>query len=111
MAPEIRHWPEQTPERRAYDAVRSVPVQEENDTNRLGYHLFLHLKGELPDLDEVLHVAQARLLCSKDEAKRLIAAALADTPIGRGDPDATAEAASTAEAGMSEAGGAESESK
>lgn len=92
MAPEIRQWPEQTPERRAYDAVRSVPVQEENDRNRLGYHLFLHLKGELPDLDDVLHVAQPRLRCSRDEAKRLITAALAETPDGGQDEEkATAD--------------------
>ena len=76
MAPEIRHWPDGTMERRAYEAVGSVPVQEENDRNRLGYHLLLHLRGELPDLDGVLHVAQGRLLCGRDEAKRIISAAL-----------------------------------
>ena len=82
MAPEIRQWPAQSPERRAYDAVAAVPVQEEIDRNRLGYHLFLHLKGELPDLDEVLHVAQPRLRCTKEEAKRLLLAAIADAPDG-----------------------------
>lgn len=110
MAPEIRHWPEQTAERRAYDAVRSVPVQEENDRNRLGYHVFLYLKGEFPDLDETLHVAQPRLRCSKEEAKRLISAALADTPTDGVNPSVT-NADGSADVDVIEAGGTESGSQ
>ena len=83
MAPVVKPWPEASMERRAYDAVRSVPVQEENDRNRLGYHIFLFVKGEYPSIEEAIHVAQPRLHCGKEEAVRIISAALAETPIGQ----------------------------
>ncbi len=80
MTPGIQQWPDESLERKAYDAVKPVPVVEENDRNRLGYHIFLYLKGEYPSIDEALHVAQPRLRCSKPEASRMIAELLASRP-------------------------------
>jgi hypothetical protein len=80
MPPVVKQWPEASLERRAYDAVQSIPAQDENDRNRLGYNIFLYLKGELPGIEEALHVAQPRLLCSREEALRTITMALDDAP-------------------------------
>ncbi len=80
MTPEIKSWPEDSIERSAYDAVKNVPVLEENDRNRLGYHVFMFLKGQYPSIDEAMHIAQPRLHCSKTEAVRMISEALATKP-------------------------------
>lgn len=45
---------------KAYASVRAVPTVEPNDRNRLGYHVWLFLRGELPTLDEAVNVARAR---------------------------------------------------
>ncbi|MEP7235094.1 MAG: hypothetical protein ABI778_07340 [Ignavibacteriota bacterium] len=45
---------------KAYASVRSVPTVEPNDRNRLGYHVWLFLRGELPTLDEAVRVARSR---------------------------------------------------
>lgn len=84
MAPVVKEWPDTSLERMAYDAVRSVPVLEDNDRNRLGYHVFLFLKGELPDIAEAVHIAQPRMHCGKEEAVRRISDALAEAR--NGDP-------------------------
>ncbi len=72
----IKQWPDDSLERHAYRAVEDIPVVEENDRNRLGYHVFLYLKGDLPSVEEALHVAQARLLVDDAEALRRITNAL-----------------------------------
>jgi len=72
----IKQWPDDSLERRAYRAVEDIPVVEDNDSNRLGYHVFLFLKGDLPSVEEALHVAQARLLVDEAEALRRITNAL-----------------------------------
>ncbi|PLX24138.1 MAG: hypothetical protein C0600_13730 [Ignavibacteria bacterium] len=76
MPPGVQQWPDDSLERRAYRAVEDVPVVETNDTNRLGYHVFLFLKGELGSIEEAVHVAQPRMLIDKDDAVRRIANAL-----------------------------------
>ena len=45
---------------RAYASVRAVPTVEPNDRNRLGYHVWLYLRGELTSLEEAVEVARAR---------------------------------------------------
>lgn len=44
----------------AYASVRSVPTVEPNDRNRLGYHVWLFLRGEIPTLESAIHQARAR---------------------------------------------------
>lgn len=45
---------------KAYLSVRQVPTIEPNDRNRLGYHVWLYLRGELPTLEEAVTVARSR---------------------------------------------------
>jgi hypothetical protein len=44
----------------AYAAVANVPTVEDNDRNRLGYHVWLYLRGELETLSEAVHIARCR---------------------------------------------------
>jgi hypothetical protein len=44
----------------AYAAVAEVPTVEENDRNRLGYHVWLYLRGEVDSLEEAVHLARSR---------------------------------------------------
>jgi hypothetical protein len=44
----------------AYAAVAGVPTLEPNDRNRLGYHVWLYLRGELPTLEEAVKMARTR---------------------------------------------------
>ena len=76
MAPGVKQWSDDSLERRAYRAVDDIPVVEPNDRNRLGYHVFLYLKGELPSVEEAVHVAQPRLLIDQSDAVRRITHAL-----------------------------------
>ncbi len=46
--------------RKAYAAVADVPTIEDNDRNRLGYHVWLYLRGEVGTLEEAIHLARAR---------------------------------------------------
>jgi hypothetical protein len=46
--------------RTAYAAVANVPTVEENDRNRLGYHVWLYLRGEVETLEEAVHLARSR---------------------------------------------------
>jgi hypothetical protein len=46
--------------RTAYAAVAEVPTIEENDRNRLGYHVWLYLRGEVETLEEAVHLARSR---------------------------------------------------
>lgn len=45
---------------KAYASVRAVPTVEPNDRNRLGYHVWLYLRGELSTLEEAVRVARSR---------------------------------------------------
>ncbi|MFI5201928.1 MAG: hypothetical protein ACHQNE_06045 [Candidatus Kapaibacterium sp.] len=46
--------------RKAYAAVAEVPTIEVNDRNRLGYHVWLYLRGEVGTLEEAVHLARSR---------------------------------------------------
>ncbi len=45
---------------KAYASVVDVPTVEENDRNRLGYHVWLYLRGEVETLEEAVKLARAR---------------------------------------------------
>ncbi len=45
---------------KAYASVRAVPTVEPNDRNRLGYHVWMFLRGELPSLEEAVEVSRSR---------------------------------------------------
>lgn len=64
---------------RAYKAVAEVPTVEENDRNRLGYHVWLYLRGELSTLEEAIHIARSRFRprsLSVEEVSAIISKAL-----------------------------------
>ena len=44
----------------AYKAVADIPTVEENDRNRLGYHVWLYLRGEVDTLEAAVHLARSR---------------------------------------------------
>lgn len=44
----------------AYTAVAGVPTVEDNDRNRLGYHVWLYLRGELSTLEEAVKMSRSR---------------------------------------------------
>jgi len=46
--------------RQAYASVADVPTVEVNDRNRLGYHVWLYLRGELETLEEAVKMARTR---------------------------------------------------
>lgn len=72
MAANVRTWPSNSLERKAYNAVDGIPFVEMNDGNRLGYHVYLYLKGELDSVGQAVHIAQARMHISDAEAVAII---------------------------------------
>ena len=76
MAPTIQPFPPDSIEHKAYASVEDISFTEANDKNRLGYHVYLFLKKEIPTLKEAIHVAQARMAVSKEEAFISISARL-----------------------------------
>lgn len=46
--------------KQAYAAVADVPTVEQNDRNRLGYHVWLYLRGELATLEEAIRLSRTR---------------------------------------------------
>ena len=63
----------------AYAAVAGVPTVEENDRNRLGYHVWLYLRGEVDSLREAIHLARSRFLprtLPEEEVEGIVLSAL-----------------------------------
>ena len=44
----------------AYQAVEAIPTVEANERNRLGYHVWMYLRGELPTLEDAVRMARSR---------------------------------------------------
>ncbi len=76
MTADILQWPDESLERKAYTAAAAIPALEINDTNRLGYHVFLFLKGEIASLQDAVHLAQTRAHISREEILRRLITAL-----------------------------------
>ena len=70
--------------RTAYAAVANVPTVEENDRNRLGYHVWLYLRGEVGSLEDAVHLARSRFRprgFPQSEVIGIISHALEATPL------------------------------
>jgi hypothetical protein len=70
--------------RTAYAAVANVPTVEDNDRNRLGYHVWLYLRGEVSSLEEAVHLARSRFRpreFPQSEVIGIISHALEATPL------------------------------
>lgn len=72
----------------AYAAVRDIPTVEDNDRNRLGYHVWLFLRGEVTTLQDAIAQARSRYLPrgrSLDEVQADIEAELGRIQSGQTD--------------------------
>ncbi len=71
--PEVKQYPEDSIEAKAYKSVEEIPTREPNDRNRLGFHVWRWLtEKNNTTLDEQIKVSGARLLISEEEAKQQI---------------------------------------
>ena len=73
MTPIVKQSPVDGIEAKAYAAVADIPTLEPNDKNRLGFHVYLFLNRECATLREAVHVAQAGMSISEEEAYTRIA--------------------------------------
>ena len=60
----------------AYASVAEIPTQEMNDRNRLGFHIYLYLTGNIDSVLEAVREARSRLLVTTNAAADTILAAL-----------------------------------
>lgn len=70
--PAIIPAPEESMEKIAYNSVSTIPTQEPNDQNRLGYHVWLWLTKQEGTLEEAVRVAKARTLIPEEEVVKII---------------------------------------
>jgi hypothetical protein len=56
----------------AYDAVKGIEFLEMNDGNRLGYHIYLYLSGELPSVAEAIYESKSRVALHPKELERIL---------------------------------------
>ncbi len=64
-------------EKKAYESVAGVATLEPNDRYRLGYHVWRFLVRREGTLEQAVAESGARILVPRDEASKLIRAALA----------------------------------
>jgi hypothetical protein len=68
----------------AYEAVEGIEFLEMNDGNRLGYHLYLYLTGEIPSVETVIYEAKARTRVHPVELERLLVERLKQVGVNEG---------------------------
>ena len=82
--PGVQEFSGDTLEKIAYESVRSIPTQEPNDRNRLGYHIWRWLTAKQGTLEETIAESGARLLVSGADAAKTIRESLASHSIAVG---------------------------
>ncbi len=60
----------------AYASVADIPAREMNDRNRLGFHIYLYLTGNIDTVLEAVRESRSRLDVSSADAAATILAAL-----------------------------------
>ncbi len=60
----------------AYASVADIPTQEMNDRNRLGFHVYLYLTGNIDSVMDAVREARCRLHVSTGQAADTIRTAL-----------------------------------
>ena len=60
----------------AYASVADIPTQEMNDRNRLGFHIYLYLTGNIDSVLDAVRESRTRLLISTTDAADKIRTAL-----------------------------------
>lgn len=56
----------------AYGSVEGIEFLEMNDGNRLGYHIYLFLAGEIPSVATAIYEAKARTPVHPTELERIL---------------------------------------
>lgn len=69
----VKEFPPNSLEKIAYNSVSTIPTQEPNDRNRLGYHVLQWLRTRKGTLENAIKVSGARMHISRDEALKIIA--------------------------------------
>ncbi|MBI3365106.1 MAG: hypothetical protein HY033_09390 [Ignavibacteriae bacterium] len=73
----VQEYPADSLEIIAYQSVSTIPTQEPNDQNRLGYHIWRWLMTKQGTLEQAIAESGARLNVSKQDALKTIREALA----------------------------------
>ena len=72
----VKEFPAESLEKIAYSSVSTVPTQEPNDRNRLGYHVWQWLLDRQDTLENVIKVSGARKHISDEETVKIITESL-----------------------------------
>ena len=73
----VQEFSPDTLEKIAYDSVSSIPTEEPNDRNRLGYHVWRWLTTRKGTLEEAVAESGSRLHVQRQEALKTIREVLA----------------------------------
>ena len=68
----IQPFNEDSIEKIAYKSVESIPTQEPNDKNRLGYHVWRWLSTKEGTLEQAILESNSRLQISNSEAFNIV---------------------------------------
>jgi hypothetical protein len=72
----VEEYPATSLEKIAYHSVSTIPTEEPNDRNRLGYHIWKWLASKEGTLEEAILQSGARMHIPPSEAKSIIAESL-----------------------------------
>ena len=72
----VAEFPADTIEKIAYTSVSTIPTEEPNDRNRLGYHVWRWLNQKQGTLDQAIAESGARLHIPCPEALKIISESL-----------------------------------
>ncbi len=73
---QINAYPDTSIEKIAYKSVESIPTQEPNAVNRLGYHVWRWLREKKGTLEEAILSANVTMNISQEDAVKKIREAL-----------------------------------
>ncbi len=68
----VREFSPESLEKIAYASVSTIPTEEPNDRNRLGYHIFRWIVSKQGTIEEAIMASGSRLHISQKEAVKII---------------------------------------
>lgn len=68
-------------EKKAYASVSTIPAEEPNDLNRLGYHVWRWLTTHQGTLEEAIGESGSRIHISRPEAAKIIRESLSKSGV------------------------------
>lgn len=71
--PRIENMGKDDVARVAYAAVEDLPFLEMNDGNRLAYHLYLYLKGDIGSIADAIYESKSRISVDATELEAILA--------------------------------------